>query len=244
MTLDARRGITLLLPNGESLLEDVPWVVGAELLGCPEERLASPVAVHQVLLVDDGFSLAVDDVEAGKWRTFLFTPRWFDHYQQSLTKVLTASELEQLLSIDASDTLCMFVLAGNELVAKIVRKRIESGLIDFDDAKKDLPEVFSDSSFKQFFTESYLAGKAPANKAWKQPDPSTGLELYELAVSFRVADPRLSWAKAIRLARNKCPDLVPKSWKSDFEGCLQRVTSRNIEESRFSLRGWRKSPDK
>lgn len=80
MSSEQERGVVLLLPNGESLLENVPWQIAGALLGIPAGRLADPIQVHEVRLLEDGFSLAVD--AGGDLRqTILFTPRWFDQYR-------------------------------------------------------------------------------------------------------------------------------------------------------------------
>lgn len=242
MNTGQERGITFLLPNGEQLQEDVPWQVAGALLGRDPDQLAKPILIHEVRLLDDGFSLAVDE-EGGLWRTFLFTPRWFDRYRSSVDRIMSRQDIEQMDSIGASNLLVCFVAAGNDLVARITRKRIEAGLVDFDDAKNGIPEVFSDPEFAGFFAEMFLKGMAPANKSWKQPDIERGVELYDLAVAIQIADDELSWSKAMSQALDQRPDIVPASW-GDPQDSLKKAISRNIEQSRFSLKGWRADRDK
>ncbi|UVE16812.1 hypothetical protein NVV93_14575 [Pseudomonas sp. LS44] len=240
MSTEQKRGITFLLPNGEQLQEDVPWQVASALLGVTCEQLADPIQVHEVRLLDDGFSLAVDDKD-GLWQTILFVPRWFSRYRNT---ILSRQELEPKDSIEASNMLVLFVVASNDLVSRRTRKLIEAGLVDFDDVKNDLPEVLFHPEFMPFLVEKFSEGMAPANKSWKQPDPELGHELYELAVAIQVKAGKLSWNKAMAQAIEQRPDLVPASWRSDPADSLKKATQRSIEKSRFSLKGWRRPGDK
>lgn len=235
------RGIAFLLPNGETLQEDVPWQVAGALLGVPADRLTEQIHVHEVRLLEDGFSLAVD-AEGGLWQTILFTPRVFNHYRRS---ILSRPELEPNDSIEASNLLLLFVAAGNNLVASIARKRIEEGAFCFDDAREDLPEVFRDQGFRDFFTESYVSRDHLLSRKGKRSQFHAGaIELYELAVSFIAKTPGMSWDAACEKAVERGHDLVPKSWQSDPVGNLKRETNRKLEHSKWSLSGWRKPQDK
>lgn len=241
MSSKTERGITFRLPNGDTLQEDVPWLVASALLGYATDRLANPIHVHEVHLLEDGFSLAVD-AEGGSWQTILFTPRGFKHFRD---EILSRQELEPNDSIEASTLLVIFVAVGNDIVARTARSQIEAGLFCFDDAREDLPEVFRDQGFRDFFAESYVSEDLPLSRKGKRSQFHAGaIELYELAVSFTAKTPGMSWDAACEKAVEQGHDLVPKSWQSDPVGNLKRETNRKIEHSQWSLSGWRKPQDK